>query len=274
MRWKGKGRANKSTTGQLFFPRRRTAIFTRPSSYFFQGKTKSCPSFPLCAAVFFSTTVPSAPLLDSTPTVTTTTVTISGSVPSGSVVTGYVVQWQRDTSLVCPGLRDDGSITVTSSSFTGHAITGLEPGNMYTITVTFSSGAGSSEVSNPVTAMTTATGKAYCIIPSSSLMLVLLSTAPTGPPASITLVTVTPNSATVQWGEVTCPQRNGEITDYTVTATKSGGMVEGTASVDVDARQATISGLTPFTQYTVSVAAVNSAGTGPTTTLPVETPGE
>ena len=104
-------------------------------------------------------------------------------------------------------------------------------------------------------------------------MLVLLSAAPSGPPASITLVTVTPNSATVQWGEVTCLQRNGEITDYTVTATKAGGMVEGTASVDVGSRQGTLSGLTPSTQYTVSVAAVNSAGTGPSATLPVETPG-
>ena len=102
-------------------------------------------------------------------------------------------------------------------------------------------------------------------------MLVLLSTAPSGAP--ITLVTVTLNSATVQWGEVPCLQRNGEITDYTVT-TNSGEMEEGTASVDVDARQATISGLTPSTQYTVSVTAVNSAGTGPPTTLAVETPGE
>ena len=125
---------------------------------------KSCPSFPLCA-VFVSTTVPSAPVLDSTPTVTTDTITISGSVPSGSVVTSYVVQWQRDTSLVCPDLRDDGSITVASSSFTGHTITGLEPGNRYTITVTVSNGAGSGPVSDAVTAMTTVTGKAYCIIP-------------------------------------------------------------------------------------------------------------
>ena len=105
-------------------------------------------------------------------------------------------------------------------------------------------------------------------------MLVLLSTVPSGAPGPITLITVTPNSATVQWGEVPCLQRNGETTDYTVTVTNSGGMVEGTASVDVDARQATISGLTPSTQYTVSVAAVNSAGTGPPTTLSVETPGE
>ena len=105
-------------------------------------------------------------------------------------------------------------------------------------------------------------------------MLVLLSPAPSGAPVPIILFTVTPNSATVQWGEVPCLQRNGEITGYTVTATNSDGMEEGTASVDVDARQATISGLTPSTQYTVSVAAVNSAGTGPTITLPVETPGE
>ena len=129
-----------------------------PGQLFFQGKKKSYPSFPLCG-VFVPTTVPSAPVLDSTPTVTTTTITISGSVPSGSVVTGYVVQWQRDTSLVCPDLIDDGSITEASSSFTGHTITGLEPGNRYTITVTVSNGAGSGPVSDTVTAMTTVTGK-------------------------------------------------------------------------------------------------------------------
>ena len=40
-------------------------------------------------------------------------------------------------------------------------------------------------------------------------------------------------------------------------------MVEGTASVGGDARLATISGLSPSTTYTVQVAAVNGAGTGP-----------
>ena len=129
-----------------------------PGQFVFQGKKMRCPSFPLCA-VFFSTTVPSAPVLDSPPTVTTTTITISSSVPSGSVVTGYVVYWQRDTSFVCPDLSDDGSIAETSSSFTGHTITELEPGNRYTMIVTVSNGAGSGPVSTAVTAMTTATGK-------------------------------------------------------------------------------------------------------------------
>ena len=41
------------------------------------------------------------------------------------------------------------------------------------------------------------------------------------------------------------------------------GSAEGEGTVEmVSNRQATISGLTPSTEYTVSVAAVNSAGTG------------
>ena len=40
-------------------------------------------------------------------------------------------------------------------------------------------------------------------------------------------------------------------------------------------RQATISGLTPFTDYTIEVAAVNNEGTGPYSTGMVgRTPGE
>ena len=41
------------------------------------------------------------------------------------------------------------------------------------------------------------------------------------------------------------------------------GREEGTARAGGDDRQATVSGLTPSSQYIVQVAAVNSAGTGP-----------
>ena len=59
-----------------------------------------------------------------------------------------------------------------------------------------------------------------------------------------------------------CLDRNGEITGYRVQAVRN-GMVEETASVGSGARRVTISGLSPSTVYTVQVAAVNGAGTGP-----------
>ena len=76
----------------------------------------------------------------------------------------------------------------------------------------------------------------------------------------------------VEWGEVPCLDRNGVIIDYAVTAKSSGGM-EVTAAADIANRRATISNLSPSTQYTISVAAVNSIDSGPTTDIIVNTAG-
>ncbi|CAI8023826.1 Receptor-type tyrosine-protein phosphatase delta [Geodia barretti] len=89
-----------------------------------------------------------------------------------------------------------------------------------------------------------------------------MHTKPTRGPSSIRRGTVTASSITVHWEEVPCLDRNGEITGYIAEAVKN-GVVEETASVSGGARQATISGLSPSTWYTVQVAAVNGAGTGP-----------
>ena len=101
-----------------------------------------------------SLSVPSAAVLDDPTIVTTTTITITG---SGSVVTGFVVEWQRDTSVGCSDVNE-GTISV-NGDFTIYAIMGLEPGNRYTITVTVSNSAGTAPVSNTVTAMTPETGE-------------------------------------------------------------------------------------------------------------------
>ena len=82
-------------------------------------------------------TVPPAPVLSETPTVTATTITITGTVPSGSVVTGFMVEWQRDTSVGCSD-GDEDRVSM-NGAFTSYTITGLEPGNRYTITVTVNS---------------------------------------------------------------------------------------------------------------------------------------
>ena len=100
-----------------------------------------------------SLSVPSAAVLDDPTTVIATTIRITGSVP-GSVVTGFVVEWQR----VTVGCSDEDERTV-NGDFTSYTITGLEPGNRYTITVTVSNSAGTAPVSNTVTAMTEETGE-------------------------------------------------------------------------------------------------------------------
>ena len=95
-----------------------------------------------------------------------------------------------------------------------------------------------------------------------------LPPAPSAAPDPVTVTGVT-SSITIQWGEVECIDRNGEIAGYSVRY--SGGGSINTRSVSGgDTRQTTISGLTPSTDYTIIVAAVNSAGTGQYSTGVVE----
>ena len=83
---------------------------------------------------------------------TATSITLSGGVPSDSVADSYEVMWERDTSIGCSD-EDEGSATSIGE------ITGLQEDSSYTITVTASNSAGSSEVSNTVTEMTLETGE-------------------------------------------------------------------------------------------------------------------
>ena len=86
--------------------------------------------------------------------------------------------------------------------------------------------------------------------------------------------TVTARSITIEWDELACLDRNGVITGYIVDA-RAGGILIRTVNVnDGSAREATVSGLTPTTEYTVSLQAVNSADSGPFRSIAFETPGE
>ena len=102
--------------------------------------------------------------------------------------------------------------------------------------------------------------------------ILFCSAAPSAPPTSVTAATVTPTTIAVQWGEVDCIHRNGEITGYSVK--HSGGGSPNTVSGG-DTRQTTIPGLTPSTEYTIQVAAMNNVDSGPYSTGIVrETTGE
>ena len=105
------------------------------------------------------------------------------------------------------------------------------------------------------------------------LWLNILSTAPTSCPVNVTAGIVTAKRFTVFWEEVPCLHRNGEINGYTVVA-RALGEADRVNVSDGGNREATFSGVTPNIQYTVYVAAVNSAGTGPNNSVLVDTPGE
>ena len=87
--------------------------------------------------------------------------------------------------------------------------------------------------------------------------------APSAAPTSVSTSDVTSFSITVQWGAVDCIHRNGDITGYSVRYGVQGNGSTQTESVSGGATtEATISGLVAGTNYSIEVAAVNSAGTG------------
>ena len=78
---------------------------------------------------------------------------------AGSEAVSYEVMWRTDDIGRCTsGSSDMNSTTITDGS-TSYDIMGLEEDSSYTITVTASNSAGSSEVSNTVTAMTLEAGE-------------------------------------------------------------------------------------------------------------------
>ena len=103
-------------------------------------------------------TAPSAAVLTGTTSPSSTAITITGSVPSGTVVTGFEVRWHRNTSVGCSD-EDEDTISETGAYPNSYQISGLEPGNRYTITVRVSNAAGSAPASNFIIATTLERGE-------------------------------------------------------------------------------------------------------------------
>ena len=93
-------------------------------------------------------------------------------------------------------------------------------------------------------------------------VLIIFPTAPSSAPTSVS-ASSTSNSITVQWGAVDCIHRNGDITGYSVRYGVQGSGSTQTETVSGGGATMTIiSGLMVSTNYSIEVAAVNSAGTG------------
>ena len=99
----------------------------------------------------------------------------------------------------------------------------------------------------------------------------MASSAPNDVPEGSKVMTVGIRSLSVVWGTVSCPNQRGPITGYRLHYTGN----DKTYTINITgegSRQHLLTGLTPFTNYSVQVAAVNDGGTGPySTPLIVET---
>ena len=86
---------------------------------------------------------------------------------------------------------------------------------------------------------------------------------PFAAPTSVNISAVTTSTITVEWGAVDCIHHNGDITGYSVQyGVQDSGRMETINVSGNNVTEATLSGLTQSTVYTIQVAAVNGAGVG------------
>ena len=81
----------------------------------------------------------------------------------------------------------------------------------------------------------------------------------------MSVINETATSITVQWGDVPCIDRNGNIIGYSVRYRVNGSSdpLQTTLINDPSTRQTEIPGLNSSTTYSIQIAATNSNGTGP-----------
>ena len=89
----------------------------------------------------------------------------------------------------------------------------------------------------------------------------LFVTAPSGSPGVPTVSATTATSISISWTQISCIDRNGDITGYRILYGPANN-----ASVTLDHQSTSTSrdftGLSPFTNYNFSVSGVNSQGAG------------
>ena len=203
-----------------------------------------------------ASTVPGSPNV-SVDNILNSSISLSWSIPSDSVVTSYEVEWRSED---CPEDVDEDNDTTNDTSYT---IDDLRAGTAYNITVSASNSVGMA-TADKVAAETDELGESTTPIISCHFSLYFLPSAPSAAPNAVMVTMTTDTTITLQWGEVDCTDHNGEITGYSVTYGVEGS--DSPQTMDVpgdDVTETTIQNLMSSTTYSIEVAAVNSAGTGP-----------
>ena len=140
--------------------------------------------------------------------------------------------------------------TITAGFTRSHTLTGLNEDSNYSITVRAINNEGS--IMATVSANTMTSGVFMAITYSKHEYQHVLD--PSGSPESVSFGFVNLTSITVQWTEVPCSDRNGEITGYTVEYSSTIPPTTNTMSGS-SSRELVVGGLLPRTSYTFTVRA-------------------
>ena len=98
-----------------------------------------------------------------------------------------------------------------------------------------------------------------------------MSPAPGEPPQNVTAYNVSSTSLHVEWKEVKKTSRNGIILGYLIKYKKSNGKYLLKNITSPTKLHTVISGLSVWTEYSVSVAAYTKVGLGPSANVTVST---
>uniref|UniRef100_A0A1X7U9D4 protein-tyrosine-phosphatase n=1 Tax=Amphimedon queenslandica TaxID=400682 RepID=A0A1X7U9D4_AMPQE len=170
---------------------------------------------------------------------TNSTITLTWSPPTAIVPTSYNII--RDCKRVCESSTTGNTDKSVSSP---HTSTGIPPYSQCTFDL--------NGVYDAIAELTT------------GYLAETLSTAPTAPVDDIMFSSVESVSMTVSWDEVPCNGRNGPITGYYLTYTNITSNTSYTVNITGgDNRMYNLTGLIPYTNYTVSIIPYNYNMNGP-----------
>ena len=189
-----------------------------------------------------------------------TTITLSWT--QSATVDRYTVSYTY-TIRRCGSGPASGSEEISDGNARNFTLTDLEEDSDYTITLTAISADGQLQITSNLIFTTTDTA-GICICNKIELHTIIIL-VPSGSPESVSFGSVTLTSITVQWTEIPCSDRNGEITGYTVeysSATPTTNTMSGLSS-----RELVVGGLLPRTSYTFTVRAEGASHSTSATTF-------
>ena len=187
--------------------------------------------------------------------ITSSNIALTWSPPTAVVPISYNIN--RRCRRVCESSFTSNSETSVSSL---HTSTGIPPYSQCGFDLIGVYGADRYYLTTNYLATILSTGKIFKFLQ----LLSFLSIAPTAPVDDILFSSVESVSMTVSWDEVPCNGRNGPITGYYLTYTNITSNTSYTVNITGgDNRMYNLTGLIPYTNYTVSIIPYNYNMTGP-----------